>query len=122
MNKLFNPLAQQKMVHHQKMTSLLHRTIALALKLRLKHVPGLKAVTINKVLMSPDRHLANIYYSTWDFKKKFAINRALSKNIPLLRKMICDQLKLKKSPFLKFIFDEHLVNADRVDHLISKHT
>ncbi len=85
------------------------------------HDPGIGFVTLTRVQMSADLQQARVLYTALgDDKAKTASARALERAAPFLRRQIGSRLRLKRSPELKFIYDESVEGQDRIERIINE--
>ena len=83
--------------------------------------PRVGFVTITGVKVSPDLHVAWVYYSVLGNERAKAGTRAaLRSATPFLRHELGRQIHLKVTPELRFEEDEVLVTGRRVDELIEQ--
>jgi ribosome-binding factor A len=84
------------------------------------HDPGIGFVTLTRVQMSADLQLARIFYTALgDDKAKTSSARALERAAPFLRRQIGSRLRLKRSPDIKFIYDESVEGQDRIERILN---
>jgi ribosome-binding factor A len=85
------------------------------------HDPGIGFVTLTRVQVTPDLHLARIYYTALgDEKARRSSQRALERATPFLRRQIGSRLRLRRTPELMFVFDESIAGQDRIERLIAE--
>ena len=85
------------------------------------HDPGIGFVTITRVQVSPDLQQARVFYTVLgDDKARTASGRALERAIPFLRRQIGSRLRLKRTPDLKWIYDESIAGQDRIEQLLNE--
>jgi ribosome-binding factor A len=85
------------------------------------HDPGIGFVTITAVRVTADLQLARVYYSTLgDEAARRQTGRALGRAAPFLRRQIGRRLRLKRVPELQFVYDESLVQQDRIERLLNE--
>jgi ribosome-binding factor A len=85
------------------------------------HDPGIGFVTITRVQISPDLQQARVFYTVLgDDKARKASARALERAIPFLRRQIGSRLRLKRTPELKWIYDESIAGQDRIEQLLNE--
>ena len=83
------------------------------------HDPGLGFVTITRVQISGDLQTARVLYTTLgDERARAASMRALDRATPFLRRQIGVRLRLKRTPSLKFVYDESIAGQDRIERLL----
>jgi len=83
--------------------------------------PRIGFVTVTSVKVSPDLHVAWVYYTVLgDEKAKAATRAALRSAAPRLRRELGRQIRLKVTPELRFEFDDLLESGERVDALLER--
>ena len=83
--------------------------------------PRIGFVTITGVEMTPDLHLARVYYSVLgDDAARRNTERGLKKAIPFLRHELGQKIRLRYVPDLMFIFDTTLDYGDRIENLLKQ--
>jgi ribosome-binding factor A len=79
----------------------------------------LQRVTVTAVEMSPDLHVARVYFRTFDGPEAEAdTSRALARAAPHLRRMLGGALGLRFTPELRFTYDVAPDRARRLDELL----
>jgi ribosome-binding factor A len=92
-----------------------------ALMAREVHDPGIGFVTLTRVQVSPDLQQARVWYTALgDEKTRAASGRALERAAPFLRRQIGSRLRLKRTPELKFLYDESIAGQDRIEQILSE--
>jgi len=85
------------------------------------HDPGIGFVTLTRVHVSPDLQLARVMYTVLgDDKSRAASARALERATPFLRRRIGTRLRLKRTPELKFTFDDSVAGQDRIEQILNE--
>ena len=85
------------------------------------HDPGIGFVTLTRVQVSPDLHVARVYYTALgDAKAQRDSTRALERAAPFLRRQIGQRLRLKRTPELKFIHDDSIAGQDRIEQILNE--
>lgn len=81
--------------------------------------PGVGFVTITDVRVTPDLHVARVYYTALgDEKARVQTRHALDRATPFLRRQVGQRLRLRRVPELEFFFDETIERADRIERII----
>jgi len=81
--------------------------------------PRVGFVTVTGVKVSPDLHVAWVYYTVLgDEKAKAATRAALRSAAPHLRRELGRQIHVKVTPELRFEEDDLAVTADRIDRVL----
>lgn len=92
-----------------------------ALLAREVHDPGIGFVTLTRVQVSPDLQIARVMYTTLgDQKAQTASARALERAAPFLRRQLGARLRLKRSPELRFIYDDSVAGQDRIERILNE--
>jgi ribosome-binding factor A len=85
------------------------------------HDPGIGFVTLTRVSVSPDLQQARVYYTALgDEKTRRGTARALERAAPFLRRQIGARLRLKRTPELRFMYDEAIAGQDRIEQLLGE--
>ena len=83
--------------------------------------PRIGFVTVTGIKVSPDLHVAWVYYTCYGPEQERAGTRAaLRSATPHLRSVLGRQVRLKFVPELRFEEDDTLERAERIDELIAK--
>jgi ribosome-binding factor A len=83
--------------------------------------PRVGFVTVTAVKVSPDLHVAWVYYTVLgDEKAKAATRAALRSAVPHLRRELGRQIRLKVTPELRFEHDDFLETGERIDALLEE--
>ncbi len=83
--------------------------------------PRVGFVTVTAVRVSPDLHVAWVYYSVLGNEKQVAATRAALRSAgPHLRHELGRQIHLKFTPELRFELDELASSGMRVDELLAE--
>ena len=78
-------------------------------------------LTFSSIKMTADLKHANIFYSIINPTiKKIIINTLLNDMVPLYRKHVAAQIRLKFTPTLKFIYDNSFEEFEKINNLINK--
>lgn len=85
--------------------------------------PRLQLLTITGVDVSPDLKSARVFWSVpsteYPTKEKIeSVQAALDGAVPFLKRRIGEELELRYIPGLRFIYDESMQRADRIDFLL----
>jgi ribosome-binding factor A len=81
--------------------------------------PRVGFVTVTGVRVSPDLHVAWVYYTVLgDDKARVATDAALRSATPHLRRELGRQVRLKVTPELRFEEDRIPEEAERIDRLL----
>lgn len=92
-----------------------------ALLSREVHDPGIGFVTLTRVQVSPDLQFARVMYTALgDDKARAATGRALDRATPFLRRQIGARLRLRRTPDLKFVYDDSIAGQDRIEQILNE--
>jgi ribosome-binding factor A len=84
------------------------------------HDPGIGFVTLTRVQISPDLQTARVYFTTLgDDTARRRSAKALERATPFLRRQIGSRLRLKRTPELRFFYDESIAGQDRIEQLLN---
>jgi ribosome-binding factor A len=85
------------------------------------HDPGIGFVTLTRVQVSPDLQVARVMYTALgDDNARTATAQALNRAAPFLRRQIGQRLRLKRTPELRFQYDEAVAGQDRIEQLLQE--
>ena len=85
------------------------------------HDPGIGFVTLTKVHVTPDLQLARVMYTVLgDDKSRAASARALERAAPFLRRQLGSRLRLRRTPELRFAYDEAVAGQDRIEQILNE--
>ncbi len=74
-------------------------------------------VTITAVKITSDLSYAKVYFTTLDNNKKEVCDK-LNKVSPYIRSELCNRIKIRKMPELKFVFDESIDYGKKIESII----
>jgi ribosome-binding factor A len=84
------------------------------------HDPGIGFITLTRVQISPDLQTARVYFTTLgDDTARGRSAKALERAAPFLRRQIGTRLRLKRTPELRFFYDESIAGQDRIEQLLN---
>ena len=81
--------------------------------------PG-SVVSIPEVRLSDDLRHANLYCSIHGSSTPETIQHHLLRYLPTLRREVAQVLRIRKIPEMRFVWDEVLENADKLEKLFKK--
>jgi ribosome-binding factor A len=85
------------------------------------HDPGIGFITLTRVQVSPDLQQARVLYTALgDERARRESARALERAAPFLRRQIGSRLRLKRTPELRFVYDEAIAGQDRIERLLGE--
>jgi ribosome-binding factor A len=83
--------------------------------------PGVGLVTVTRVKVTADLSLARVYWTvTGEGKERAETTRALNRTIPFLRHLLSQRLTLRRTPEIKFQYDESVAAHERIEQLIQE--
>ena len=100
----------------------LMRKVAVLIEQELED-PRIKNVTISRVIISPDLYHARIYFTVFLEKDSIIIKKithALNHSVSYLRRRLAENLALRITPELFFIYDASLEKTHYLLELINK--
>ncbi len=81
--------------------------------------PGIGLVTITRVKVTGDLSLARAYWTVIaDDAERRQTAKAMDRTIPFLRHLLSQRLTLRRTPELKFQYDESVAAQDRIEQII----
>lgn len=81
--------------------------------------PRLEFVTVTDVEVTPDLHLARIFYTTREGESE-RVAAALKKATPFFRKEVGRRIRTRYVPDLIFVYDSSLEYGSHIEDLIEK--
>jgi ribosome-binding factor A len=83
--------------------------------------PGVGLVTVTRAKVTADLSLARIYWTILgDAAERKKTAKALERAAPYVRHLLSERLTLRRSPEVKFIFDESVAAQDRIERIIQE--
>jgi ribosome-binding factor A len=102
----------------QRVGELIHKEISALLIKGLKD-PRIGFVTITAVDVTPDLHLARVYFTTMgDAPSRKSTEQGLQSAVPYLRRELGKRLRMRYVPDLLFQFDSSLEYGNRIESLL----
>ena len=81
--------------------------------------PGVGLVTVTRVKVTADLSLARVYWTVLgESKERSETARALARAAPYLRHLLSQRLTLRRSPEIRFQYDESVADQDRIERII----
>lgn len=81
--------------------------------------PGIGLITITRVKVTADLSLARVYWTVLGEGKELKDTaKALARAVPFLRHLLSQRLTLRRTPELKFQYDESVAAQDRIERII----
>lgn len=111
---------KMKTTYQYRVADLIQRVLSTVLQ-RESRDPRLSKVTITDVEVSQDLQFADIYYThIGDLSETEEIQRALERAAGFLRTELAQRTRLRRTPQLRFKFDDTLIRARRIDELLDQ--
>lgn len=111
---------KMKTTYQYKVADLIHRVLSTVLQ-RETRDPRLSGVTITDVEVSQDLQFADIYYThLGDLSETEEVQKALERAAGFLRTELAHRTRLRRTPQLRFKFDDTLIRARRIDQLLDQ--
>lgn len=83
--------------------------------------PGVGLVTVTRVKVTPDLSLARVYWTTMgDAARRTQTSKALARATSYVRHLLSTRLTLRRSPEVKFLFDQSVAAQDRVEQILNE--
>ena len=83
--------------------------------------PGVGLVTVTRAKVTADLSLARIYWTILgDANERKKTAKALERVSGFVRHLLSERLTLRRSPEVKFIFDESVAAQDRIEQIIQE--
>ena len=83
--------------------------------------PGVGLVTVTRAKVTADLSLARVYWTIMgDAAERQKTAKALERAAPFIRHLLSERLTLRRSPEVKFIFDESVAAQDRIERIIQE--
>lgn len=80
----------------------------------------IKFVTITDVDITNDLSFAKVYYTVLDREKITSTQEALEKAAPFIRTKLAEEVDIRHTPELRFIYDKSIAYGEHIDELIEK--
>jgi ribosome-binding factor A len=101
----------------ERINSLMLEAIAEILLREVKD-PRVHNVTITAVVIGPDLKLAKVYFSTFRPEDREPALTGLQSATGYIKRQVAGRLRLRHTPELRFLFDETLEKANRLESLL----
>lgn len=107
-------------IKQERLANIIYRNIAEIIQFQLAD-PNVGLITITSVKVTGDLSLAKVYFVvSGDDVQKDNTLKALIRAKGYIRSELAQHLDTYKTPDLKFIYDDNLDKANRIDELIKK--
>jgi ribosome-binding factor A len=101
----------------QRINSAIHEAIAEILLREVKD-PRVHNVTVTAVNVGPDLKLAKVYFSTLRPEDREPALEGLRSASGYIKRQVATHLRLRHTPEIRFLFDETLEKANRLESLL----
>lgn len=83
--------------------------------------PGVGLVTVTRTKVTGDLSLARVYWTIFgDANERKKTQKALERATGFVRHLLAERLSLRRSPEVKFIYDEAVAAQQRVEEIIQE--
>ena len=83
--------------------------------------PGVGLVTVTRAKVTGDLSLARVYWTIiGDASERKKTQQALERAAGFVRHLLAERLTLRRSPEVKFIFDQSVAAQDRIEQIIQE--
>ena len=83
--------------------------------------PGVGLVTVTRAKVTADLSLARIYWTIiGNLEERKKTQKALERASGFVRHLLAERMTLRRSPEVKFIFDESVAAQDRIEQIIQE--
>src|SRR5690349_9051716 len=83
--------------------------------------PGVGLVTVTRAKVTADLSLARIYWTILgDLEERKKTQKALERASGFVRHLLAERMTLRRSPGVKFIFDQSVAAQDRIEQIIQE--
>jgi ribosome-binding factor A len=83
--------------------------------------PGVGLVTVTRTKVTGDLSLARVYWTIiGDAAERKKTAKALERATPFVRRLLSERLTLRRSPEVKFIYDQSVAAQDRIEQIIQE--
>ena len=80
----------------------------------------IKFVTITGVDITNDLSFAKVYYTVLDREKISSTQEALEHAAPFIRSKLAEEVNIRHTPELRFIYDKSIAYGEHIDELLDK--
>ncbi|MCB1043377.1 MAG: 30S ribosome-binding factor RbfA [Acidobacteria bacterium] len=80
--------------------------------------PAFEGVTITRVRVSPDYQFADVRYTTYDDEDRELAEAGFQRARGALRSAVAKQINMRKTPQLRFHYDEDVVAERRISDIL----
>ena len=101
----------------ERVNSIIHEAIAEILLREVKD-PRVHNVTLTAVTVGPDLKLAKVFFSTFRSEDREPALEGLQSAAGYIKRQVANRLRLRHTTELRFLFDETLEKANRLEGLL----
>ncbi len=80
----------------------------------------LKTITITDAEVSHDLSFAKVYFTSILSKEKKELEKEMEESSDFFRKFVAEKMDLRKTPKLKFIYDESIEYGNKIEQIIEE--
>ena len=80
----------------------------------------LKTITITGAEVSKDLSYAKVYFTSISSLSKEQLEKELEESSGFVRTEIANRMNLRKTPIIKFIYDESVAYGNKIEHIIKE--
>ena len=106
-------------IKNERINSNMQKEISYIIANEVKN-PNIKFVTITAVDVTSDLSFAKVYYTVLDSNKKESTAKALEKAAPFIRTKLAEQVEVRHTPELKFIYDKSIAYGEHIEKIIEE--
>ncbi len=113
-------MAFREFTRSDRMAAQVLRIIAVAVREQFEFDKELKHVAISDVDVSKDLSIATVYFNVFDPEQQKQALALLTESAPFLRSILAKQIRARRVPELRFVYDASLERGAGIESLISK--
>lgn len=113
-------MAFREFTRSDRMSAQILRIIAVAVREKFEYDKELKHVAISDVDVSRDLSMATVYFNTLFPEYHADALKVLNENAPFLRSILAKQIRARRVPEVRFVYDASLERGANLESLISK--
>lgn len=103
----------------ERLNHLFMQEISMILMTEIKN-KDINFVTITDVEITNDLSFAKIYYTTLNESKKEDVQTALNKSASFIRGKLSNNIDIRHTPELKFIYDDSVAYGEHIENIIKE--
>ena len=113
-------MAYREFTRSDRMSAQILRVVAVIVRNEFEYEKELKHVSISDVDVTKDLSVAKVYFNTLFPELKDQALETLQEHTKHIRSLVSKQIRARKVPELRFIYDESLERGANLEALISK--